>query len=169
MIPTAIVTGCALAVMASGYLKVVRPGPAQTAIDAADLPFLSGRPGSARLVGVAEVAIGIAAVAADHAVTDALLAALYGAFAVFVDRLRRHSPDTGCGCIGATSQPPGIAHIVVVLAAAVACMPSVAAQADRLGAGSLARTVGEVAIAAVVAVVILLVPGALEARRRART
>lgn len=169
MIPTAIVTGCALAVIASGYLKVFRPAPAQSAIDAADLPFLSGMAGSARLVGAAEIVVGAAAVVADHPVTDALLAALYASFAVFVDRLRRRSPDTGCGCIGASSQPPGLAHVVVVLAAAVACMPSVAAHADRVGDGSLVRTVGEVAIAAVVAVVILLVPGAVEGRRRSRT
>lgn len=165
MIPTAIVTGCALAVMASGYLKILRPADAQAAIVAADVPWLSGRGGAARMVGIAEVAIGLAAIAGDHAVTDAMLTGLYLAFAVFVERLRRLSPDTGCGCIGASSTPPGMAHIVTVVAAAFACMPSVAATADRVGDGSLARTAGELAGAVVVALVVLLVPAAIERRR----
>lgn len=169
MVPTAIVTGCALAVIASGYLKLIRPGAAQRAIDAARLPVLSDRSQSARLVGAAELAIGLGAVAAGHWSTDTLLAALYIAFALFVDRLRRWSPETGCGCIGSTSSPPGVPHIVINVAAAIACTPSVAASADRLGEGGVWSTVGALTGAVVVALLILLLPGALERRTATRS
>lgn len=164
MIPTAIVTGCALAVIASGYLKLIQPGAAQRAIDAADIPVLGSRPGSARVVGAAEMVIGLAAIAADHWATDSLLVALYLAFALFVERLRSRSPETGCGCIGGAGSPPGVPHIVVNVAAAIATMPSVAGTADRLGDDGALSTVGALAGAVVVALVILLAPAAIERR-----
>lgn len=165
MVETAFVVGCALAVIASGYLKLLRPDPARAAIDAAAIPVLSEWTHAARLVGAAELAVGFAVVATGHVVATTALSILYVGFVVFVLRLRERSPSTGCGCIGGASEPPGLAHILVSANAAIVCSPMVATTADPLADLDTGRILGSLAIATVVALAILLIPAAVRPRR----
>lgn len=74
-----------------------------------------------RLTGLAEVALGGAALAAPGRVTAALLALAYAVFAVVA--ARRAAEGAGCGCFGAAEdeEPPGPLHVGLDLLAAVAC------------------------------------------------
>jgi hypothetical protein len=80
-------------------------------------------------IGLAEVALGGAAVLVGGPVAAALVAAAYASFAVVAWRLR--GGDIGCGCFGAASTtPPGALHgavnlvaVVVAVIAAIADVP----------------------------------------------
>lgn len=109
----------ALAVLvgAAGIGKLVDPRHTAGALDAIGLP---NRQWLVRMLGTVEVVIGAAVVGWGGVFPTALLAALYGGFAVFVVvALQSDSPLSSCGCFGRADTPPGAAHLIVNVAAMV--------------------------------------------------
>jgi hypothetical protein len=82
-----------------------------------------------RLLALAEVALGVAAVVAPGRVTAALVAVAYAAFTAFVAlAVRRGGVLGSCGCFGRPNTPPTRAHLVLTggataTAAALAVFP----------------------------------------------
>jgi hypothetical protein len=110
-----VVVVAALLALAGG-LKVARPAPTAGALRAMRLP--SSRP-LVRLLGVAEVSIGVAAGVTFARPLLVLLAAAYLAFAGFVTAaLSANAPLQSCGCFGQTDTPPSAGHLGLNLAAA---------------------------------------------------
>jgi hypothetical protein len=104
----------------AGALKSLEP------VDTAGALRLMGLPSSAtavRVGGVAEVAIGAAALAAGGPIAALLVAMSYGAFATFVVvALARRLPVASCGCLGRADVPPSRVHVGVNVAACVAAV-----------------------------------------------
>ncbi|CAN5833238.1 hypothetical protein BH23ACT10_BH23ACT10_27820 [soil metagenome] len=97
---TAVTWVAAFLLVLAGAGKVKRPAATGSALRTARLP--SDRR-LVRLLGIGEVALGLAVLAVGGTVPTALLAGAYGAFAVFAQRQRRDGSD--CGCFGATGTP----------------------------------------------------------------
>lgn len=109
----------ALVLVASGIQKVVAPGAAAAAMAEARLPVpWRGRAVTGLGLGVVEAATGVVALAVPHRLAAAWLGVFYLALAGFVVLLRARDADAGCGCFGASSTPPGTAHLVLNGAAA---------------------------------------------------
>jgi len=107
----------ALAVLvgAAGIGKLVDPRHTAGALEAIGLPKQLW---VVRSLGAVEVAIGGAVIGWGGVIATALLAALYGAFAVFVVvAIQSDSPLSSCGCFGRPDTPPGSAHLIVNVAA----------------------------------------------------
>jgi hypothetical protein len=113
------VAACVL-LLVSGFGKVRNPGPTAPALRAMGLP---ARPIAVRLLGVVELSVAIAGLCIGPAA--ALVAVMYGALAVVAWRLYRHSPATPCGCLGATTAPVSVAHVVLNVVAAAVALASV--------------------------------------------
>lgn len=109
----------ALVLVVSGIQKLLAPRAAATAMADARLPLAGrGRPALGVALGAIEVATGAAALAVPHALAAAWLGAFYLALAAFVLLLRSRDADAGCGCFGASTTPPGTAHLVLNVVAA---------------------------------------------------
>lgn len=104
---------CGLLVLA-GAAKVRSPSSAGEALGAVGLRVPS--PGI-RALGGAEVAIGTVAATGPTALTAAIVAALYGAFAAFVLVSLRSSTAAPCGCFGAAETEVGPLHAALNMAA----------------------------------------------------
>jgi hypothetical protein len=74
--------------------------------------------GRDRALGVAELALGAAALANPTAPVAALVACAYAAFAGHVIRLLATGDRAPCGCLGARSAPASRVHLALNLAAA---------------------------------------------------
>ena len=110
----------ALVLVVSGIQKLVAPRAAAEAMADARLPLPGrGRPATGVALGAVEVATGVAALAVPHPAAAAWLGAFYLALAGFVLLLRSRDADAGCGCFGASSTPPGTAHLVLNGVAAI--------------------------------------------------
>lgn len=110
----------ALLLMLGGVFKAVRPQPTARALTGAGLGLLAPL---ARPLGVAEVAVGLAALVTSSRLAAGLMAAFYASFAGFVAiRLARPAEagggSGGCGCFGESEGPPTPVHAVLNLAAA---------------------------------------------------
>jgi hypothetical protein len=112
--------------VAGGVHGLFAPSAVETALRAQRLP---APPGSGRVLGVLEIAAGTSAFLVTSAAPAAAIAAIYGAFAVFVGRAaRRHTP---CGCLGASDRPARLSHAaldaafaLVAFAVAVTARPA---------------------------------------------
>jgi hypothetical protein len=106
-----------------GWFKVRRPEPTARALRNAGLGVFAPL---ARVLGAAELAVGLGALAFDTRVLPGLVAGSYLAFAAFVaSSLARETPAPDCGCFGQTESPPTVVHLAlnlgaVAVAAAVA-------------------------------------------------
>lgn len=120
-----LVHGLALAVVASGIAKLIDDSVAGESVRTAAVPVLANveRPG--RVVGAAEIVIGMTTIAIPVVVGPAALAGLYAGFAWFVIRLRKRDPAASCGCIGSAQVPPGALHVAVSVAASLICVAGV--------------------------------------------
>jgi hypothetical protein len=117
--------------VAGGAAKAARPGDTANALGAVGLPRSSLL---VRAGGVAEAAIGVAALAVGDQATAVLVAVSYAAFAVFVAvALRTGAPIASCGCFGKADTPPTRLHVLFNLGAAAAAV-AVAVQ-PRAGLG----------------------------------
>ena len=104
--------------VAGGLLKTARPDDTATALRESGLPVPAVL---VRVGGLAEAALGVAALVTGNRVTAVLLAASYLAFAGFVAvALRRHTPLATCGCFGKEDSPPTRLHVVLTASAAAA-------------------------------------------------
>jgi len=135
--------------VAAGVPKIVDPMPLVRAVRQSGLP--ADRT-SIRLLALAEMAVGLYALAAPGRVSGMLTALAYLVFTAFVARaLARGGVLGSCGCFGKPDTPPTRTHLVltgaiVVVATAVALDPPVSPWA---GAG--ATTLTTVAFAGVIA------------------
>ena len=103
-----------------GAFKAIDPSDTAYALRALGLPHASGL---VRVGGIAEVVVGIGALATGDPVFAALVALSYLAFAGFVViALRSRSPISSCGCFGKVDTPPSPVHVVIDLLAAVVAM-----------------------------------------------
>lgn len=114
----------------AGGMKVARPSATAGALRAMRLPssfFL------VRLLGAAEVAIGIGAGLTLWPPLLVLLAATYLAFAAFVvAALGTHTPLQSCGCFGTADTPPSAVHVGLDLAAAVVALVAAVTETPSL-------------------------------------
>lgn len=114
---TAPFLAAAVLLVVAGVPKVRDPGDLVRAVRSAGLPL--GRR-SVRAFALAEVVVGVAALAAPGRVTGALLAVLYGGFTGFVLlALRRGGMVSSCGCFGRADTPPTRSHAAVTAGAAL--------------------------------------------------
>lgn len=139
--------GVATAVLlaVSGLAKLRAPAPA-TAMITSLLPALRRRrlAPAVRLLGLSELAIGVAFLAIGGRAAAALLAGCYlGFLAVAVRLVGRHTP---CGCFGATEAPVGIAHVLLNCAATAVATAAIVRPVHVLGGlpahGSLVAAAG---------------------------
>ena len=105
---------------AAGLAKLARPDDTARALVAAGLP---GRRRLVRIGAAAELAVGVAAVAAPGPLTGGLVALSYTAFAVFVvTAVRRGWPLSSCGCFGRADARPSYLHAALDAAAAISAV-----------------------------------------------
>jgi hypothetical protein len=104
----------AAVLVVSGVAKWITPAPTASLLAVLHLP---ASPWVARLLGVVEVTVGVAAVLVGGAVLAATVCALYLAFAGVVVMARRAGAPS-CGCFGAGAAPPSSMHVWVNVASA---------------------------------------------------
>lgn len=120
----------ALLLVVAGATKLLRPNQTRIALRQAELP--NGRE-AVQLLGLAEVAIGTAAILAGGPVPAALAAIAYGGFAWFAVRIQAKTQDTpDCGCFGSKSAPVGKVHVGLNLAIAGICALAIAFPSDSV-------------------------------------
>ncbi len=112
----------AVVVVVSGVFKVA--SPAAFGATLSSLGLSAGR-GVARVCGIAEVAVGGAALLFGGRVGSLVVAALYGVFCVVIVAARR-SGVASCGCFGSVTAPPSALHVAVnALSGGVALLSAV--------------------------------------------
>jgi hypothetical protein len=120
----------ALLLAVAGGLKVVRPRSAAHALRSAGLP---GTVLLARVLGVVEIVIAVAAIALGGRLTAALVAVCYLGFAGFVVQLRRRAgAQADCGCFGAEASPASPVHVALNLVIALVALAAVAWPTDGI-------------------------------------
>jgi uncharacterized membrane protein YphA (DoxX/SURF4 family) len=99
----------------AGAMKVFRPKYTVGALRAAGLPANSTL---VRLLGLAEIGVGIAAIWTGASLWAAAIGIFYLGFALFVIyALRGGIPIASCGCFGSPDTPPNVGHVVLDLTA----------------------------------------------------
>ena len=111
---------------AAGVMKVLRPRYTAGALRISHLP---ANESLVRLLGVAELAVGIGAIVTGSPYWAMGVGVSYLGFAGFVVfALRSGAPISSCGCFGSPDTPPSVGHVVLntmaaVVAVAVAIRP----------------------------------------------
>ena len=144
-----------LVLVASGATKVAEPESFAAALAALGIgPLHTDGSATGRwpavVVGVAEIGIGLNGLVLGGPVVAALAAAAYALFAVVVLVARRRGLRS-CGCFGARSGTPSLAHAVINGASALVCASAVVRAPGPLADGLGALSTG-VAVAVVVGV-----------------
>jgi Methylamine utilisation protein MauE len=105
----------ALLLLIAGLAKIARPAPTTELLVSLGIP---AREPLARVIGVAESGVGIAALGIGGPLTAAATGAFYVGFVVVVVRALG-AGATSCGCFGRADAPPSWIHVLgnVVLAA----------------------------------------------------
>ncbi|MGH8947714.1 MAG: MauE/DoxX family redox-associated membrane protein [Acidimicrobiia bacterium] len=99
----------------AGAMKVYRPKYTVGALRAAGLPANNVL---VRLLGLAELGVGIAAIWTGAPLWAAAIGIFYLSFALFVVyALRSGIPIASCGCFGSPDTPPNVGHVVLDLTA----------------------------------------------------
>lgn len=101
----------------AGTYKLADPTSTAGALRAAGLP---GSVSLVRVLGAAEISVGVVGIVWGGPYSSLAGVALYAGFLVFVlEALRRRLPISSCGCLGATETPPTMAHVLVNTAAVI--------------------------------------------------
>ena len=99
----------------AGATKIVRPKYTVGALRAAGLPASNSL---VRLLGLAEVGAGLAAIWTGASLWAGAIGIFYLGFALFVIyALRSGIPIASCGCFGSPDTPPNVGHVVLDLTA----------------------------------------------------
>lgn len=98
----------------SGVPKLSNPASTTRALEGIGLP---PKAWVGRLVGVSEIAAGVAVIAFGGRASALAFTALYAGFAGFIAIGIRSSRVSSCGCFGAIDTPPSALHLAVDLAA----------------------------------------------------
>lgn len=163
--------GVVAGILAVGGLAKLRdPEATVPMLQALGLP---ASPVLARLLGLVEVAVGVAAFLVGGRVLAVAVAVLFLVFTVAVLRLRAGGDAVSCGCFGRSSAPPTLIHAVVDAVAAMAAMAAavidapgfVSVRPDLPGVGVPQLLLTALAVWLGVAVLTVL-PEALVAARR---
>jgi len=169
----ALCAAAAVLLLWSGLTKLARPDAT-----AAMLAGLLRRPSrtwdpAARLAGLAEVAVGAAAVVTGGRPACAALAACYLLFTAVAARLARGERPAPCGCFGRADTPTSRIHVAVDLVACIAAVAGIVAPPGAWGgfAGQpplvLAVGLGQAALLAAMAYLLVTVlPAVLADRAR---
>ncbi len=97
-----------LIIVLSGALKIVAPSVAEGALSNLGLPVT---PGLVRLIGVAEMGLGVAAIIEAGWELAIAVAFAYFCFAAVAETLRRKNDQVAsCGCFGSADTPPSLIH-----------------------------------------------------------
>jgi len=165
----------ALLLLGAGGAKLRNPTPAVAMVRRVWRSAPTDRTGRLllRVVAVAEVAVGVFALAAGSRLAAALLAACYLGFLAVAGRLLITGDRGSCGCFGAAPSPVGAGHLAVNTAAvgvAIAALVHPPGPVTGLfDAGALAGlvAVGQAVLLAYLAFLsITALPGLLAARRQ---
>lgn len=139
----------AVVLVLAGAAKLRAPGGTADALRAARLP---AAPALVRLLGAAEVGIGVAVLAAGGPVPAVAAAVLYAAFTAFVLR-QRGEAGAVCGCFGTDRTLVTDTHVVVNAVATVVLAANAA-----MSAAPVARlTSGDPPVASVATAVLVVV------------
>lgn len=138
----------------AGAMKIVQPASTAGALRAMALP--SSTP-LVRLLGGAEVAIGVIAGVTLWPPALLLVAALYLGFTAFVTAaLGAHQPIQSCGCLGRADTPPSVVHVVLDVAAAGVALGAAVTDTPSLSATVSAQPAAGVPFLLLVAVSVYL-------------
>jgi hypothetical protein len=113
----------------AGAAKFLAPSGTVQALRAARLP---ASPLLVRLLGLTELAVGVATIVVGGWVLPAVVALFYAGFSGFVAMRLRAGDTAGCGCFGATTAPLTSGHLVYDVAAMVSAVLFVADPAPSL-------------------------------------
>jgi uncharacterized membrane protein YphA (DoxX/SURF4 family) len=162
---TPLLLAAAVVLAAAGVMKLRDSDGVRAALRVLGLP--AGR-GTARGLGIGEIALGIWVAVAPTRAGCALLAAVYAAFAVVAVVLVRHRAS--CGCFGTDDAPASgfqsllSAALAVVAALSVIALPHGAGWLLRQPAGTaFALAVGTAGVAYAIVMAYTLVPRAWSA------
>jgi len=109
----------ALLLVLGGASKVGRPDNTVRALRDLRVPGLPATAPSVRLLALAEIAIGAAAIAYGGRLPALLMAISYAGFSAFVViAMVRGGALSSCGCFATPDTPPTVAHLIVTVAAA---------------------------------------------------
>jgi hypothetical protein len=145
-----------LVLVASGAAKLAEPTALADALGGLGIGGHDGSPTTRRWiaigVGLVELAIGLNALVHGGAVLAALAALAYATFAVVVLLARRRGLSS-CGCFGARSGAPTVAHAAINAGSALVCAVAVVAPPPPVSDGlrSLATATAAVVVVAVLA------------------
>jgi hypothetical protein len=132
----------------AGVPKLSDPLPLVRAIRAAGLPVTAPL---VRLFALAEVLVGVTALAAPGRWTAAPVAAAYVVFTGFVVRVVRRGGVLGsCGCFGKPDTPATLTHAVLTGAAAVAALATTLDPPRGVWSGVDATTITTAGLAVVI-------------------
>lgn len=99
----------------SGLPKLTNPVSTARALEGIGLP---PRRWLGQAVGVAEIVVGLSAIAIGGRIPAIAVALLYSGFAIFIVVAMRSSSVKSCGCFGAEDTPPSPLHFFIDIAAA---------------------------------------------------
>jgi hypothetical protein len=126
----------------AGAGKLASPDGAHAALEAAGIRVPSG---AVRVLGAAELAVGLVAICTPGTLTALLVALAYVGFAAFTVRLLRVAGGrVDCGCFGVSGSEVGKLHVALDVAAAA--VAAVACLAPPPGAGWIAARSPGIAI-----------------------
>lgn len=152
----------------SGAAKLRRPAPAASALVAARLPSSTSL---VRILGAAEIAIGVLVLLRPAPVASLLLAAAFAALAAVAAVFVRNPEVASCGCFGEDA-PATWAHVIldlaacgIALVAAVDAPESLPETLRGLGWASLPFLAGVCCIVYLARATATLLPEALSAYR----
>jgi hypothetical protein len=136
----------------AGVPKIRRPH--ETARALRSVGVKAARDGHVRLLAVAEVTLGVLAIATSSRLVVAAVAALYAGFTVFlVVALRGDGVVSSCGCSGRADTPPTWGHVVMTSAFTVACVVATVGGSTGLAqldwSGALGTSAAVAALAAI--------------------
>jgi hypothetical protein len=167
----ALCAAAAVLLLWSGLAKLARP--AATARMLTDVLGRAGSRATARLIGLVEVAVGLAVLVTGSRVAGAALAACYAVFTAVAVRLAGGARPAPCGCFGRADAPTGRIHVAVdAVACAVGIAATVAPPGPWGGFGgqpALVAAVGlgqVVLLAAMAYVLVAVLPSVLSDRDR---
>jgi hypothetical protein len=120
---------CAALLIVSGIPKLRRPQGTVVALHSVGVSWIGAT--GARALTVAEIMLGVAAIAVGGRWADTGVALLYLGFSAFLVVALRGS-TASCGCTGRANTPPTVAHLVMTVMFA-ACGAAAAAVGGNTG------------------------------------
>ncbi len=157
-----------LLLLLAGAFKIWQPTATSNAMSATGLP---GNDGFTRLLGAAEIAIGLAALLVGGLMPALLMGGAYVGFTAFVAvALRRELAIQSCGCFGKADTPPSWAHVAVNASAAAVALIFGLTATEPVGVYLTQADAGTLVLAILVAtylvyVLLAVLPAAPTARR----